>query len=124
MNGNSGVDFVNDNSGNDTVHGGKDDDVVRGGQGDDYVYGDLGNDIIYGDLGNDVIFGGEGNDVIVYRSGDGYDNIEDAGPGHDVLRCEGVRIQNQHQDGNDLIFEMSDGGLIRIKNHLETTEGC
>ena len=82
------------------------------------VHGDLSNDIIYGDLGNDIIFDGEGDDIIVYHNCDGHDIIEYAGPEHDTLRCEGVTMQKQYQDGDDLIFEMSVGGQIRSKNRL------
>lgn len=127
--GGDGDDFVNGNPGNDVDHGGKDDDTVRGGQGNDLAHGDLDNDLICADLDEDIIFGGEGNNIIVYCGDDGQDIIEDACPRFDRVRCEGVHIQIRRNEGNDLLLEMSDGELIRVRNqlimeHLEGIDGC
>ena len=129
INGNQGTDYINGNSGDDLLHGGMDDDTVHGGKDNDQVYGDLGNDTLYGDRGNDTLYGGEGDDTFVYGLDHGQMTIQPAGGGRDRLRCENTRAVSEGFEGNDLVFRMEGGGLIRIVDqrvnaHVAEIEGC
>ena len=112
INGNSGNDFVNGNSGNDRVHGGQGDDTVRGGQGDDVVMGDRGSDQLYGDFGNDFyVYLPHHENITIHPHGDGFDQ----------LVCYGAQRVAERREGNDLVMEMNQGGVIRIVDQFVAT---
>ena len=114
INGNQGNDYVQGNTGNDIVYGGQGNDVVRGGKGNDTVYGDRGNDTVHGDRGNDTLYGGDGDDIYIYEPLNDQITIQPDSSGNDELRCIDVRAIRERNEGNDLLFEMPSGGLIRI----------
>ena len=118
LNGNIGNDYVQGNTGNDIVRGGQGDDEVRGGKGNDEVFGDRGNDTIHGDKGNDILYGGDGDDLYIYEMLNDQITITPDSSGNDELRCINVRATLERTEGNDLVFEMPSGGLIRIIGHI------
>ena len=59
--------------------------TLRGSSGDDTIRGGSGNDVIWGAAGSDVLIGGGGTDAYYWGSGDGNDQIRDAGSGESVM---------------------------------------
>ena len=59
--------------------------TLRGSSGDDTIRGGSGNDVIWGAAGSDVLIGGGGADAYYWGSGDGNDQIRDAGSGESVM---------------------------------------
>ncbi len=95
INGLGGNDSLNGGDGNDSILGGTGNDILVGGNGNDYLDGGSGNDSLNGGAGDDSLIGGAGNDSLVggagndtyvfANTGDGTDNINDAGGSADHL---------------------------------------
>lgn len=77
--GGAGNDSINGLTGNDFVEGGRGRDSLTGGEGNDALYGMADDDILVGGRGNDFLIGGEGNDRYEFSTGDGIDEIFEAG---------------------------------------------
>lgn len=82
----AGPKYLFGGTGNDTLWGGSEADHLfggtgmdrlDGGQGDDYLEGNAGSDSFTGGKGNDTLIGGKGLDTYIFKSGDGWDWIED-----------------------------------------------
>ncbi|WP_283437360.1 calcium-binding protein [Pseudomonas helmanticensis] len=77
--GGAGNDSINGLTGNDFVEGGRGRDSLTGGEGNDALYGMADDDVLVGGRGNDFLIGGEGNDRYEFSTGDGIDEIFEAG---------------------------------------------
>ena len=101
-----------------------------GNDGNDELYGNDGNDTLDGGAGNDSLIGGHddddlsgglGNDRYYYQEGDGDDTITDAG-GDDTIDYGGGAsddtLQTALRDGNDLVFQWTDGGSLTVTDHF------
>ena len=130
--GQDGDDVIRGGAGNDSLCGMRGSDTLEGGEGDDELYGGGlgisagdGSNVLVGGAGNDKNVGGLGNDTYVFGRGDGYDSIEDAQGGTDVLKFgPGVLPADVQlfRDGNDL-FAVIDGSTTqaRIKGFYGST---
>lgn len=94
------------------------DDAIYGGNGADSINGGAGKDSLWGGNGDDTLFGGAGNDVFYYN-GDGDDVIGDYVRGQDKIVYQGGvigSVYNSEVSGNDVIFTMSNGNTLTVKN--------
>jgi trimeric autotransporter adhesin len=91
---------------------------AKGGSGNDYFKGnDLANvlegnggaDTLNGGLGNDTLKGGDGNDTYIYKTGDGFDTIEDS-DNTGLIDWNGspTAINGGAQIGDNRVFESAD----------------
>lgn len=100
----------------DTIYGGAGADSIQGDSGDDKLYGDGDNDTLFGGTGNDTLTGGSGDDVFVYARGYGKDLIADYTEKQDKIKLNAVEIEQTTYSGNDVIFNIKNGGSITVKN--------
>ncbi|MBO4401360.1 MAG: hypothetical protein J5809_05895 [Selenomonadaceae bacterium] len=105
---------IDGGAGNDTLIGGAGADSLYGGEGADVLTGGAGNDTLYGGAGNDTLSGGAGRDVFMYSGGS--DVITDYVAGQDTIRADGVTVSRSAASGSDLIFTMSNGSAVTVKN--------
>jgi Ca2+-binding RTX toxin-like protein len=138
----TGTTGLKGSTGNDRLYGGAGDDLMTGGPGDDYLEGNADNDILEGEQGrdqllggagddtfnggkdNDTLRGGQGRDLYDFKSGDGWDWIDDSdGLGsihYDGLVLDGADFvaPNVWQKSDDLsgktftygLYEQLEGG--------------
>lgn len=80
------ADGIDGSSGADNLQGYAGNDFLNGRAGNDYLSGDYdsgaagylgGNDFLAGGTGNDNLHGGDNADVFYFKSGDGFDYIDD-----------------------------------------------
>ena len=83
-----------------------------------------GDDELIGGLGNDTLYGGLGEDTYVYNLGDGNDLIIDPDEMNLVFGA-GIDFSNLSisQNGNDFIWNFSDGGSATIQNYYLNVTG-
>ena len=108
-------DTVYAGGGNDTINTGSGNDIIRGGTGNDTINAGDGNDTITGGTGNDIIDGGLGNDTYVYKLGDGFDHINDAGGVDSIHFGEGITR-------SDLTL-FDDNGSLRVTIKGDSEQG-
>ena len=140
----AGTDFIHTGSGADSIRAGKGNDNVYAGAGNDVLEGGENDDLLVGGAGNDAyIYNlGDGNDVILDDNRPEYENFgnrllkldnllqrmeisdtEHQDGGYDTLTFgEGITLDDiTHKiNGNDLILDITDGGQVVIKNHLNS----
>lgn len=120
LDGGLGNDSLDGGIGNDLLIGGLDDDVLAGGVGDDDLQGGLGADILHGGAGDDSLDGGADGDKYYFVTGDGADNIVDAG-GIDIIVLASISSAaiTLTRTGDDLNIAYGAGtDEITIKDHF------
>ncbi len=124
-------------AGVDHLYGGSGMDRLDGGAGNDYLEGGSGADILSGGKGDDRLVGGTGLDSYVFRSGDGWDTIEDAdGLGaiyYDDVKLTGGkaegesgRVWKQEVEGKTfwyILTEWTEGGETYQRLSIEGADG-
>ncbi len=130
IHGGEGRDILLGLDGDDTVRGGQGDDILAGGRGDDTVDGGAGNDLLIGGPGDDTLTGGEGADTFRYGPSDiadereGNDTITDFTAGEDRIDLSyfeslgGYDALEIAQDGADVVIDLTGrgGGTITLEN--------
>ncbi len=98
-----GDDLILGGSGDDIIQAGAGDDIVHGGEGDDIVHAGEGDDIVHSGSGNDRVVAGNGDDVGIYDVSENirFNNVYDAGKGHDTLRMVFTQAQLDSQAVQD-----------------------
>jgi Ca2+-binding RTX toxin-like protein len=100
----------------DQLWGSEGDDNLSGQGGYDEINGEGGDDVLRGGAGPDLLEGGDGNDTYLYRTGDGFDIINnlDSDGGRDVLRFEeGISPSDISltRDRTNLVLTFAGGGV-------------
>ncbi|MBP1621661.1 MAG: Ig family protein, partial [Acidobacteria bacterium] len=94
LQGGDGADLLDGGSGSDVLYGEAGDDSLVGGVGDDALRGADGQDLLSGGTGRDLLDGGPGNDTYLFRSGDGFDRLEDAAGGSRLVFGPGTELRD------------------------------
>ncbi len=97
--GKDGADSLTGGDKDDRLYGGAGLDRLDGGQGDDYLEGNAGSDTLTGGKGNDTLIGGKGLDTYVFKSGDGWDWIEDQ-DGQGALYYDDIELKGGQAVGD------------------------
>lgn len=107
----------------DHLYGGAGMDRLDGGKGDDYLEGNAGSDAMTGGKGNDTLIGGKGLDTYIFKSGDGWDWIEDS-DGQGALYYDDIQLTGGKAIGDSgMVWQQKTGDVIFTYILTDWTEG-
>ena len=96
----------------DHLYGGAGMDTLDGGKGNDYLEGNAGSDILTGGKGNDTLIGGKGLDTYLFKSGDGWDWIEDQ-DGLGALYYDDIQLTGGDAVGDSgVVWQQKAGSIL------------